>query len=140
MITLHAMQGLLRRPSAVRGRGHGRRPAEPWVDPCIAKKVAMSTKDTPSTPSSPARPTGPREANGVMTGDVLDETERRIRILNGPLRGATYLIRERVGIGRASSSDIQLVHDGISRQHAQIVTDDRGRHVLVDLDSSNGTF
>lgn len=75
-----------------------------------------------------------------MTDDVVEKTKRRIRILNGPLRGATHLVRDRLGIGRASSSDIQLVHDGISRQHAQIVTDERGRHVLVDLDSSNGTF
>ena len=75
-----------------------------------------------------------------MTGDVIEKVRRRIRILNGPLRGATHPVRDRIGIGRASSSDIQLVHDGISRQHAQIVTDERGRHVLVDLDSSNGTF
>ncbi len=65
---------------------------------------------------------------------------RQIRILNGPLRGVTHVIDERVSIGRASSSDLQLVHDGISRQHAQIVIDEAGRHVLVDLDSSNGTF
>src|SRR5690606_35957935 len=65
---------------------------------------------------------------------------RRVRVLNGPLRGMTHFVGERLGIGRASSSDIQLVHDGISRQHAQIVTDEHGRHVLVDLDSSNGTF
>ena len=75
-----------------------------------------------------------------MSEDVLEQGRRRIRVLNGPLRGATHVVHDRVGIGRASSSDIQLVHDGISRQHAQIVTDERGRHVLVDLDSSNGTF
>jgi FHA domain len=75
-----------------------------------------------------------------MTGDVLEKALRRVRVLNGPQRGATHLVRERLGIGRASASDIQLVHDGISRQHAQIVTDEQGRHVLVDLDSSNGTF
>lgn len=89
----------------------------------------MNTQDTP------------RGARGAaMNGDVLDKGRRRIRVLNGPLRGATHLVHDRVGIGRASSSDIQLVHDGISRQHAQVVTDERGRHVLVDLDSSNGTF
>lgn len=69
-----------------------------------------------------------------------ERTTRQIRILNGPLRGVTHVIDERVSIGRASSSDLQLVHDGISRQHAQIVVDEAGRHVLVDLDSSNGTF
>jgi hypothetical protein len=72
--------------------------------------------------------------------DAFDGAQRRIRILNGPQRGATHPVRDRMGIGRASSSDIQLVHDGISRQHAQIVTDEQGRHVLIDLDSSNGTF
>ncbi len=71
----------------------------------------------------------------------MDGTEhKRVRILNGPLRGVTHRVGTRVSIGRASSSDIQLVHDGISRQHAEIVTDEHGRHVLVDLDSSNGTF
>lgn len=75
-----------------------------------------------------------------MGGDVVDKARRRVRVLNGPQRGAAHLVRDRLGIGRASSSDIQLVHDGISRQHAQIVTDEQGRHVLVDLDSSNGTF
>jgi hypothetical protein len=81
-------------------------------------------------------PDGPRRAKPVMAGDEA----RRVRVLNGPLRGAAHVVRHRLGIGRASSSDIQLVHDGISRHHAQIVTDDQGRHVLVDLDSSNGTF
>jgi len=100
----------------------------------------MDTKDTSKRSPSPVQSEGSREANRVMTADVLDKAPRRIRVLNGPLRGATHLVRDRVGIGRASSSDVQLVHDGISRQHAQIVTDDRGRHVLVDLDSSNGTF
>lgn len=75
-----------------------------------------------------------------MIGGGLHNPTRRVRVLNGPLRGATHPVGERLGIGRASSSDIQLVHDGISRQHAQIVTDEHGRHVLVDLDSSNGTF
>ena len=71
--------------------------------------------------------------------DDLQDMRWRIRILNGPLRGVTHSIRKRVSIGRASSSDVQLVHDGISRQHAQIIVD-QDRHVLQDLDSSNGTF
>ncbi|MCH9682803.1 MAG: FHA domain-containing protein [Deltaproteobacteria bacterium] len=64
----------------------------------------------------------------------------RVRVLNGPLRDAAIPIDNRLTIGRATSSDVQIVHDGISRQHANIITDDRGRHILVDLDSSNGTF
>ena len=64
----------------------------------------------------------------------------RVRVLDGPLRGASHRVSGRLTIGRSNGSHIQLVHDGISRQHAMITTDDRGRHLLVDLDSSNGTF
>ncbi len=74
---------------------------------------------------------------------MTTETDRDswcVRVLNGPLRGATIPIDSRLTIGRASSSDVQIVHDGISRQHAKIITDERGRHMLVDLDSGNGTF
>jgi hypothetical protein len=45
----------------------------------------------------------------------------------------------RTSIGRASSSDLQLLDEEVSRQHARIVTDELGRHVLEDLRSSNGT-
>ena len=42
-------------------------------------------------------------------------------------------------LGRGSSSDIQLVADGISRQHATIELVN-GVATLADLDSTNGTF
>ncbi len=69
-----------------------------------------------------------------------DKIEWQIKVLNGPLRDATFKLHERLSLGRAGSSDIQIVHDGVSRQHAQIVLDEHGQHILVDLDSSNGTF
>lgn len=65
---------------------------------------------------------------------------RRVRVLSGPLRGVTQIVGERLDIGRGASSDLLLVQDGISRQHARIELDAQGRHVLVDLGSSNGTF
>ncbi len=68
------------------------------------------------------------------------EVERCIRILNGPLRGAVFPVQRRLSIGRANGSDIQVVHSGISRQHAHILREASGRHVLIDLRSSNGTF
>jgi hypothetical protein len=64
----------------------------------------------------------------------------QLRVLSGPARGATCLVEGRVAIGRASSSDLQLVEQEVSRQHARIVMDEEGRHVLEDLQSSNGTF
>lgn len=64
----------------------------------------------------------------------------QLRVLSGPARGATCKVEGRVAIGRASSSDLQLVEQEVSRQHARIVMDEEGRHVLEDLQSSNGTF
>lgn len=75
-----------------------------------------------------------------MTTNDGESRSLRVRVLDGPLRGVTVPVGRRLTIGRACGSDLQLVHDGISRQHAQIVVDDQGRHVLVDLESSNGTF
>lgn len=65
---------------------------------------------------------------------------RRIRVLNGPLRGATFVLARRVTLGRSCDADVQLLDGGVSRQHAQIVESIEGRHILVDLDSTNGTF
>ena len=42
-------------------------------------------------------------------------------------------------IGRASSSDIQLLSSGVSRTHAVIIPRD-GKYVLIDMLSTNGTF
>lgn len=65
---------------------------------------------------------------------------KRVRVIDGPLRDATYDPSMHLTIGRGCDSDIQLIHDGVSRRHACITTDTEGRHVLVDLESTNGTF
>lgn len=44
-----------------------------------------------------------------------------------------------VSIGRDASNQIQICDSEVSRQHAQILRDEEG-YLLVDLDSSNGTF
>ena len=67
-------------------------------------------------------------------------TRWRLRVLNGPARGAVCVLKGRVAIGRAASSDLQLVLQEVSRQHARVVEDEHGNHVLEDLQSSNGTF
>lgn len=63
-----------------------------------------------------------------------------ILVLDGPQCGTIFPIDGRATLGRASDSSIHLPHDGVSRQHARIVSDSEGRHVLVDLDSTNGTL
>ncbi|MEM7160053.1 MAG: FHA domain-containing protein [Myxococcota bacterium] len=73
------------------------------------------------------------------TLDDMVQVRRRVRVLDGPLRGATYPLQGSTGIGRRVDADIQILDDGISRDHAKLVEDPRGGHWLVDLDSSNGT-
>jgi FHA domain/PilZ domain len=70
----------------------------------------------------------------------LARPQWQLRVLNGPGRGSTCEVTGRVAIGRASTSDLQIVEQEVSRQHARIVVDEEGRHVLEDLKSSNGTF
>lgn len=81
----------------------------------------------------------------VWTDDGMDSTQTpdkrwQIRVLNGPSRGVSRVITGRLTIGRAATADIHLPSSGVSRQHAKIVLDEQGRHILVDLASANGTL
>lgn len=69
----------------------------------------------------------------------VDSGRWQLRVLHGPACGTVCVLQGPLGIGRAVGSDLQLVAQEVSRQHARIVEDEHGRHVLVDLDSSNGT-
>lgn len=70
----------------------------------------------------------------------IKRPRRQIRVISGPLRGTVHAIRCRLHIGRAGSSDIQIIDDDVSRQHAEVIENIYGEHILVDLDSSNGTL
>lgn len=50
-----------------------------------------------------------------------------------------YRIRDRLTIGRAPDNDMQLLHPGVSRQHAEVVYDGE-KLTIRDLGSRNGTF
>lgn len=63
----------------------------------------------------------------------------QLRATAGPLEGAVYVLRRQVMLGRAGDCDIQIISDGVSRQHAKVVAQDGG-YVLVDLRSNNGTY
>jgi hypothetical protein len=64
---------------------------------------------------------------------------RRIRAVDGPLYGAVWPFEGKLRLGRASDCDVQIVHEGVSRHHAQLLEED-GHVALVDLSSNNGTF
>ncbi len=68
-------------------------------------------------------------------------TTGRLEILNGGFEGMTYdLDSEEVVIGRNPTTDITLLDEGISREHALILYDeDVPGFVIEDLASTNGT-
>ncbi|MBW2420523.1 MAG: FHA domain-containing protein [Deltaproteobacteria bacterium] len=62
-------------------------------------------------------------------------------ILNGDFEGMSFeLSAEETLIGRNPTTDITLLDEGISREHALIVLDeDAGSFMIEDLQSTNGT-
>jgi signal transduction histidine kinase len=64
-----------------------------------------------------------------------------LRIIEGRGRGETYTFQAgtRVLLGRDDGCDVQLMDEGISRSHCRL-DPVGGGHVLIDLQSTNGTF
>lgn len=50
------------------------------------------------------------------------------------------MLGQRTILGRAVDCDIQILAQGVSRQHAAIIVNDEGEPYLMDLASKNGTF
>jgi len=61
-------------------------------------------------------------------------------VIDGKDKGKTFLLneKERYKIGRATSSDLKLTDEKISRQHC-LVEAVRDHYIIIDLNSSNGT-
>jgi pSer/pThr/pTyr-binding forkhead associated (FHA) protein len=64
-----------------------------------------------------------------------------LRIRNGGFEGMTYSLEgEETIIGRNPNTDITLLDEGISREHALVHYDpDLDRYTIEDLQSTNGT-
>jgi pSer/pThr/pTyr-binding forkhead associated (FHA) protein len=64
-----------------------------------------------------------------------------LRIRNGGFEGMTYALEaEETLIGRNPNTDITLLDEGISREHALILYDEgEDRYTIEDLQSTNGT-
>ncbi len=69
-----------------------------------------------------------------------DRDRAYLIVLAGSTVGEMYkIVNETTVIGRGQQADIQVVDEGISRRHAEIVH--RGDQILIrDLQSTNGTF
>ena len=65
----------------------------------------------------------------------------RLRALSGDFKGMAYeLVADETMIGRNPSTDLTLLDDGISREHAIISFEESdGTYVVEDLMSTNGT-
>ncbi len=89
----------------------------------------------------------PDESTGRYSARSLppDEDEEggvvgALTVLQGPRLGTVYgLHHGRNVLGRGDDADVQVVFEGVSRRHAQIV-EQVGSYVLEDLGSTNGTF
>jgi diguanylate cyclase (GGDEF)-like protein len=61
-------------------------------------------------------------------------------VIAGPSFGEMYRLRaDRVVLGRGDKSDVRIVDDGVSREHAAVQREG-GKIMLVDLGSTNGTY
>ncbi len=63
-----------------------------------------------------------------------------LEALTGSLKGSRYPFTERLVIGRDAETDVQLLEQGVSREHAAILVQADGSLMLMDLASTNGTF
>lgn len=63
-----------------------------------------------------------------------------LRVLNGPQAGQLFNLKSgRNLLGRASTNDIKLMAQGISKEHCEIYLN-KDKILVVDLNSSNGTY
>jgi two-component system, cell cycle response regulator len=94
-----------------------------------AENKTTATADSMSTVSMVASPIEPDD--GVQPSLV---------VIAGPELGRVFpLSYGEKKIGRASECEIHIRDETVSRQHAQVIFDDRGCH-LRDLGSHNGTY
>ena len=87
--------------------------------------------DRDDTTTVIARPGGKRH--------VTPQAAQLVCVL-GPGAGRRYRVDGSVIIGRSEDTDIRLVDEGISRQHAMITPLPDGGYQISDLQSRNGTF
>ncbi len=76
-----------------------------------------------------------------LTGD-LESRQASLMVISGSSAGKMFRVHDLnpMVIGRAQDCDICLVEEGISRNHARVERDVQGNVIIVDLNSTNGTY
>jgi len=74
-------------------------------------------------------------------GEIDGLVRGRLEILNGGFEGMSYALSDQeIVIGRNPTTNITLLDEGISREHALVLYDEDGPgYVIEDLQSTNGT-
>jgi pSer/pThr/pTyr-binding forkhead associated (FHA) protein len=109
-------------------------PMPPRAPVAPSTPAAPAPPRAPAAPSMPAAPAPPRAAGGppgVMANLVVRSGARKGQRL--PIRVPI------VNVGRAEYNDVVLPDDSVSTSHAKLQRRE-GVWVLVDLDSTNGSF
>lgn len=79
--------------------------------------------------------------NTITETEIPEPTSEKayLIVLLGTDAGRAFPVDSSVLIGRSDDAEIRLEARGISRRHARILRDDKGRYLLRDLESKNGT-
>ncbi len=72
--------------------------------------------------------------------DSDGDSEAHLVVLVGHAMGTRYDIGDVMELGRSPQSPVEILDDGVSRRHAQIVRLPDATYVIRDLGSRNGTF
>ncbi|MFH1874812.1 MAG: FHA domain-containing protein [Pseudomonadota bacterium] len=75
----------------------------------------------------------------TVVNEPTPKGNSRIVIIKGDDAGATYPLKDVITFGRADTNTVALKDAKVSRQHAKI-QHKGGEYILIDLNSSNGTF
>ena len=113
-----------------------------WAFVLITISVLRSDLRSPSMGARTAvRPGNRRTAAESRPRGRAGRAPKRILITQGSLAGTSVPLRDQpITIGRAPDSTIVLDDDYVSYRHAQLTPDDKGRWVVEDLGSTNGTY
>jgi pSer/pThr/pTyr-binding forkhead associated (FHA) protein len=101
------------------------------VDDTVPGRLASSAPDSEEADSQ-------AQCGGILTNKKASSPA--LVVIDGKDKGRTFILsgKDRFKIGRAMSSDLKLTDAKISREHSMIEAV-HDHHIIVDLDSSNGT-
>ncbi|GBD33666.1 FHA domain-containing protein FhaB [bacterium HR33] len=121
------------------GEPSGERPARPQPPPGAEYRLAHTQMGIPARPAAKDT-SAPAPAPPAIKSSKAPAVLANLVVRSGELKGQRLPIRVPiVNVGRAEYNDIVLPDDSVSTVHAKIQRRE-GIWVLVDLDSTNGTF